>query len=677
MSDRSVNKTDTSTNLGSSLTKTVSPPLPQPPTSIAQTDSAKLLDTDPKIQKILNSDYTIDVLLNRLKESLNTGEEFSKFIKKKAQIEDDHYNQLKKFAGHVRTNMKNNSRNLKNDSLQFQMDKIIQFDESLYGVGNSYVVALNTMYDELTSLIGTIGRTRKLIKDEHKRKEKDCIDAIITAEKAKTKYNHLCEDLDRLKTSDPNKKSFSLKNKSVEQQEDELSRKVDTADQEYKSKVATCKKLKDEILVIHRPNNTKKLKNLILEMDIALNLQLQKYATWNENLIMNSGVLINPLQSSKASMKSMASDIDNEKDLYQYLLRNGTTGDNKSLIPVDYHVHHSLVKTKDIGKPFLNTTNTPANLKSAAATNRWNNNNGSTASNIDGHSKTSSISHGAGSSMLGTSTSASGSSTVAPGKSNDTFNGHSSSATYASPPSVTESSAPVSYSSLDPAVSQTSSPSLHIKGPKPLSTFQHPTFGASIEDVIQFAGVDNVPLIVRKCIEVIESYGLNLVGIYRISSNQSQVNKLKESIDANFTNYLTIGKDIDPSNVYESEVFCVASLLKLYFSSLPEPLFTSAASKSFIETVKSTDEHFIAKKLHQLVFGLPDGAYFTLRSLMFHLNKVAQHESENRMNAKSLAIIWGPVLFNDSSTSAQDLSYKTKVVEELMAIATDIFELDE
>ena len=60
--------------------------------------------------------------------------------------------------------MKNNSRNLKNDSLQFQMDKIIQFDESLYGVGNSYVVALNTMYDELTSLIGTIGRTRKLIK---------------------------------------------------------------------------------------------------------------------------------------------------------------------------------------------------------------------------------------------------------------------------------------------------------------------------------------------------------------------------------------------------------------------------------------------------------------------------------------------------------------------------------
>ena len=677
MSDRSVNKTDTSTNLGSSLTKTVSPPLPQPPTSIAQTDSAKLLDTDPKIQKILNSDYTIDVLLNRLKESLNTGEEFSKFIKKKAQIEDDHYNQLKKFAGHVRTNMKNNSRNLKNDSLQFQMDKIIQFDESLYGVDNSYVVALNTMYDELTSLIGTIGRTRKLIKDEHKRKEKDCIDAIITAEKAKTKYNHLCEDLDRLKTSDPNKKSFSLKNKSVEQQEDELSRKVDTADQEYKLKVATCKKLKDEILVIHRPNNTKKLKNLILEMDIALNLQLQKYATWNENLIMNSGVLISPLQSSKASMKSMASDIDNEKDLYQYLLRNGTTGDNKSLIPVDYHVHHSLVKTKDIGKPFLNTTNTPANLKSAAATNRWNNNNGSTASNIDGHSKTSSISHGAGSSMLGTSTSASGSSTVAPGKSNDTFNGHSSSATYASPPSVTESSAPVLYLSLDPAVSQTSSPSLHIKGPKPLSTFQHPTFGASIEDVIQFAGVDNVPLVVRKCIEVIESYGLNLVGIYRISSNQSQVNKLKESIDANFTNYLTIGKDIDPSNVYESEVFCVASLLKLYFSSLPEPLFTSAASKSFIETVKSTDEHFIAKKLHQLVFGLPDGAYFTLRSLMFHLNKVAQHESENRMNAKSLAIIWGPVLFNDSSTSAQDLSYKTKVVEELMAIATDIFELDE
>ncbi|KAL6453440.1 LOW QUALITY PROTEIN: RGD1 RHO GTPase-activating protein RGD1 [Candida maltosa Xu316] len=672
MSDKPLSKVDTSTSI---LSKTVSPPPPPPPPE----STKSLLDTDSKIQQILNSDSAIDILLNRLKQSLNTGDEFSKFIRKKAQIEDEHYNQLKKFASNIRTNMKNNARNLKNDSLQFQMDKIIQFDETIFGVGNSYVTALNTMYDELTSLIGTISRSRKLLKDEHKRKEKDCMDAISAAEKAKTKYNHLCEDLDRLKTSDPNKKSFSLKNKTIEQQEDDLTRKVDAADQEYKSKVSVCKKLKDELLVIHRPNNSKKLKNLILEMDIALNLQLQKYATWGENLIMNSGVLISPLQDSKPSMKSMASSVDNEKDLHQYLIKHGSTQNSKSLVPVEYHVHPSLVKTKDIGKPFLNTTNTPANLKNAAATNKWNTNNSTTTAG--GHAKSQSMSFGSGngttaatagtSSLLGASTV--GSSTITPSKSNDTnelLSSNTSNSTGAN-----NHQPPVVYSSLDPAASQPSTP--QINGPKSLATFQQPTFGVSIEDVIQFAGVDNVPLVVRKCIEVIETYGLNIVGIYRISSNQTQVNKLKEAIDSNFTNYLMIGKDIDPKNVYENEVFAVASLLKLYFASLPEPLVTAAAATSFIETVKSTDAHFIAKKLHQLVFGLPDGAYFTLRALMFHLNKVAQNEKENRMNAKSLAIIWGPVIFNDTSTSAQDLSYKSKVVEELMGIANDIFELDE
>ena len=78
-----------------------------------------------------------------------------------------------------------------------------------------------------------------------------------------------------------------------------------------------------------------------------------------------------------------------------------------------------------------------------------------------------------------------------------------------------------------------------------------------------------------------------------------------------------------------------------------------------------------------MVFSLPDGAYFSLRALIFHLNNVAKYERDNRMNAKSLSIIWGPVLFNELSSNVQDLSYKSKVVEELMAIANDIFETED
>lgn len=121
----------------------------------------------------------------------------------------------------------------------------------------------------------------------------------------------------------------------------------------------------------------------------------------------------------------------------------------------------------------------------------------------------------------------------------------------------------------------------------------------------------------------------------------------------------------------------MALLLKLYFASLPEPLLTRDCCQSFIETVKSMDEAYVAKKLHHLVFKLPDGAYFTLRALIFHLNKVASHEATNRMNAKLLAIIWGPAILNNDLLNPQDLAYKARVVEELMRIANEIFDTDE
>ncbi|KAG2731499.1 hypothetical protein G9P44_005086 [Scheffersomyces stipitis] len=623
-------------------------------------DSAALLDQN-NIQEILNSDSSLDILLTRLKQSITTGEEFAKYIKKKAQIEDEHFTQLKKFAMQTKANFKTHQGKLKNDSFSNKLEAIISLDEKLHDVGNPYVKALTVMYDELSSLIATVSRSRKLIKDEAKKKEKDLGDACLAADKAKQKYYHLCDDLEKLKTSDPNKKSFSLKNKSVEQQEDDLSKKVDSADQDYKMKSTASKKLRDEVLVIHRPNNSKKLKNLILEMDIAMNVQLQKYATWEENLIMNSGVTISPIQSNKPSIKALANAIDNEKDLYDYLVRSErSVAPNKTLIPVEYVLHPSLAKNQRISKPFLNTSAPKNNHTNVAA-----------AFNSKSHSGTPHAATPTSTSLppLPIEINSNNASTVPSSNGNNNTNGSGLG------DSGTEAKSPSFYSSLDPA-SQSNTPEL--KGPKVLKTqISQPTFGVSIEDVIQYAGQDNVPYVVKKCFETIERYGLDLEGIYRTSGNKAAVQQLKDSIDQNFTNYLLIGSNIDGTNVHDADIVCVASLVKLYFASLPEPLLTNEYHQSFIETVKSLDETFIAKKLHHLVFNLPDGAYFTLRALIFHLNRVAEHQSSNRMTAKSLAIIWGPVILNDNSMNPQDLSYKSKVVEELMLIANEIFDPDE
>ncbi|KAM9897112.1 hypothetical protein OXX69_010391 [Metschnikowia pulcherrima] len=599
--------------------------------SSSVSDSTKLLESD-AIQSFMNSDGALEVLLTRLKQSLNTGDEISKYVKRKAMIEDEHYSSLKKHSSSLRTGMKA-SKTIKSDNFAKKFDSIVEFDEKLYSVGNSYVTALNIMHDELVSLINTVSRSRKSIKEECKRKEKECSDAILLAEKAKQKYHHLCDDLEKVRTSDPNKKSF-LKNKTAEQQEDELQRKVDAADSDYKSKVSHSRKIKDEILMIHRPMHSKKLKNLILEIDIAMNVQLQKFATWSETLVMNTGVLIAPLQNEKSSMKALAYDIDNELDLYNYLLAHSKPMTNRALVPVDYVAHPSISKSAPPAKPFFSTNAQKTNAATPAPIST-------------GKPPQPETSKATPDSL--------------PSASNAQFSGQNGNPAY-------------SYSSLDPA-----NVTEELKGPRSLSLvnpYSQPTFGVSIEDVIQFAGIDNVPLVVKRCIDVIENYGLDIEGVYRTSGNKTTVQSLKESIDSNFANYLLIGNNIDPENVMDADIYCTASLLKLYFTCLPEPLLTAEYYQSFIDTVKSTNELNIAKKLHHLVYNLPDGSYFTLRALIFHLNKVAANESYNRMSAKSLSIIWGPAILCDQLMSPQDMSYKSKVVEELMLIADEIFETD-
>lgn len=602
-------------------------------------DAAELLELD-AVKTFMTSDGALEVLLVRLKQSLNTGDEIAKYVKKKAMIADENYGQLKKVAVNLRASMKA-SRQLKSDTFLKQFDLMVEFDEKLHKVGSSYVAALNVMYDEISSLIHTVTRQRKTIKEECKKKERDCADAIALADKAKQKYHHLCDDLEKVRTGDPNKKLF-LSNKTAEQQEDDLQRKVDMADQDYRSKAASCRKMKDELLMVHRPMYSKKLKNLILEMDIAMNVQLQKYATWSETLIMNSGVMIAPLQSDKPSMKLIASNIDNERDLYDYIMKNSKLPTNRALVPIEYTAHPQFAKSAKPATPFF--------AKSQENSNNNQNNSSSTPTTI---------SHAGAS--VGASTNLTGSTSLGQINPNTSVN---------SSGSGNAGNIGYGYSSLDPATTP------ELKGPKPIGNAGQPTFGESIEDVIQFAGVDNVPLVVKRCIDVIESYGLDIEGIYRTSGSKTAILQLKASIDSNFTNYLLIGGNVDPNNVLDADIYCTASLLKTYFSSLPEPLLTTEYYPEFIETVKSTDEQFIAKKLHHLVFKLPDGAYFTLRALIFHLNRVVAHLNNNRMTAKALSIIWGPVLMNDLSMSPQDLSYKSKVVDELMLIANEIFETD-
>ena len=92
---------------------------------------------------------------------------------------------------------------------------------------------------------------------------------------------------------------------------------------------------------------------------------------------------------------------------------------------------------------------------------------------------------------------------------------------------------------------------------------------------------------VRKCIQVIESRGLEDQGLYRIGGVNSKVAKLMQmALDRRKLN--SDGElELDVDNSDEMEIRTVTSALKNYFRNLPEPLmsfkfhnlFIAAASK--------------------------------------------------------------------------------------------------
>lgn len=85
-----------------------------------------------------------------------------------------------------------------------------------------------------------------------------------------------------------------------------------------------------------------------------------------------------------------------------------------------------------------------------------------------------------------------------------------------------------------------------------------------------------VPLILTKCAEAVEAYGLNTVGIYRLSGVNTQIQKLRAAFDRDCRGVNLMAEE------YISDVNNITSLLKLWFRELPDPLFPRDSYQHFL-----------------------------------------------------------------------------------------------
>ena len=85
----------------------------------------------------------------------------------------------------------------------------------------------------------------------------------------------------------------------------------------------------------------------------------------------------------------------------------------------------------------------------------------------------------------------------------------------------------------------------------------------------------------------------------------------------------------------------MTSVLKTYFRSLPDPLFTFALHDEFVQASQIRDPATKSSMLSELVFRLPPEHLQTAKLLMMHLHRVSQQSEVNLMTARNLGVVFG------------------------------------
>lgn len=171
-----------------------------------------------------------------------------------------------------------------------------------------------------------------------------------------------------------------------------------------------------------------------------------------------------------------------------------------------------------------------------------------------------------------------------------------------------------------------------------------------------------VPNLVGLCTKAVEDRGLHVVGVYRIPGNTASVTALKDALER--------GIPPDLQDPRWNDVNVVSSLLKAFFRHLPNPLLTKELYPMFISADKLPDNSVRVRTIRRLVRGLPDHHYETLKFLMEHLKRVVAESSVNKMEARNLAIVFGPTLVRSADdsmlTMVNDMSSQCRIIESLI-----------
>ncbi|XP_055705552.1 SLIT-ROBO Rho GTPase-activating protein 1-like isoform X2 [Phlebotomus papatasi] len=178
-------------------------------------------------------------------------------------------------------------------------------------------------------------------------------------------------------------------------------------------------------------------------------------------------------------------------------------------------------------------------------------------------------------------------------------------------------------------------------------------FGGSLEEYLE-ATNEEIPLIMRSCIRVINLFGLHHQGIFRVSGSQVEISNFREGFER--------GDDPLADTTDASDINSVCGVLKLYLRELREPLFPIIYFDHFVSLAQLESKQEIVGGIRKFLQSLPRSVVIVIRYLFAFLNHLSEYSDENMMDAYNLAICFGPTLMPAPEDKDQ-VQYQNQVNE--------------
>uniref|UniRef100_A0A3Q2Z4C3 Rho-GAP domain-containing protein n=1 Tax=Hippocampus comes TaxID=109280 RepID=A0A3Q2Z4C3_HIPCM len=158
-------------------------------------------------------------------------------------------------------------------------------------------------------------------------------------------------------------------------------------------------------------------------------------------------------------------------------------------------------------------------------------------------------------------------------------------------------------------------------------------FGVSLQTLRQNGKmIHGVPLVLRDMVEFLEKNGNHL---FRVGGSVAKIHQLRRRLDH--------GEKV---NLELEQVPTVASLLKLFFQQLPDPIVPDRILVPFhVYSVANPDEAQLNLALKKHLCRIPDDNLAVLLYFADFLSKLAACSQLNHMTVDTLATVFGPCIF--------------------------------